>query len=58
MIDCEFRRAEEKLGAGGEQWMEEKQSGQKIKYLSAVKQMPPPFKQNLIIFSSYSILFS
>ena len=47
------------MGGGvGEQWMEEKQSGQKMKYLSAVKQMPAPFKQNLIFFSSYSILFS
>ena len=62
MIGFEFRRAEEKWGGGGgEQWMEEKQSGQKIKYLSAVKQMPShprPLKQNLILFSSYSILFS
>ena len=44
MIGFEFRRAEEKSqkGGGGEQWMEERQSGQKIEYLSAVKQMPTP----------------
>ena len=33
MFDCEFRRAEKKWRGVSEQWMEEKQSGQKIKYL-------------------------
>ena len=54
MIGFEFRRAEEKLGGGGrdEQWMEEKQSGQKMKYLSAVKQMPTPCLNKTLFFSA------